>query len=203
MASNDQKKSCCTSFWLSLPQECSCAIDDAIVIIWYWCSAKGPIWLKKSFWNSFWLSWPKDCNGATIFILWTQHSCQWHHMTKSHIAPHFGHLDLKEGSDAIDDTRVMLHLITIIITLEMQWCHWWHLYNHLDLRNALMPLLMLLASCGPRTNGVTWPKETCCLLFICLYLRKMMSFMMLLVSCNTDIDPNSNCFMRAKKPCHI
>ena len=39
-------------------------------------------------------------------------------------------------------------------------------YSHLDLRNAVVPLTVLLASGGTSANGVTWPQKSCCNSFI-------------------------------------
>ena len=63
--------------------------------------------------------------------------------------------------------------------------------NCLGLRNALVPLVMLLALCGARAYGVTWKKRDIAYHCNCLYLRKIMiPFMMLLVSCDTDNEPS-------------
>ena len=68
---------------------------------------------------------------------------------------------------------VMLHLISIILTQEKQWCHCWCFWHHavpipvpvvshdqksnvpyfLDLRNAMVPLTVMLASCDDNTGG--------------------------------------------------
>ena len=120
------------------------------------------------------------------------HWCQWHHMMK----------------------KVILHLISIVLTWEMWWFHWWcHQYhvmltlapmasynqeslvaphfNCLALWNTMVPLLMLLVLCGPESVMSHDQKRHVTYHFHCLYLRKsMMLFMMLLVSCDTDMDPS-------------
>ena len=44
--------------------------------------------------------------------------------------------------------------------------------NCLDLINAMVPFMMLLALCGAGANGFTLPKETFAYHFICIYLRE-------------------------------
>ena len=113
---------------------------------------------------SFSLSWPKGCNGIidnAISIAWHWYSCQWCHMAK----------------------KVMLSLISIILTQGMLWCHWWccwsqvmpvlaqcfyltkksccTYFSHLDLRNAMLVLMMLATSCdaNARVNVNIWPNK--------------------------------------------
>ena len=53
----------------------------------------------------------------------------------------------------------------------------------------MVPLMILLASCDSdgSTNGVTWPKKTCCTFFDHLYVMDaMVPFMMLLASFDGD-----------------
>ena len=84
----------------------------------------------------------------------------------------------------------MLHLILVILTQGMQWCHWcccWsqvmpipepvvshdqksHVAPHfsfLDLRNAMVPVMTPLASChtNTNTNGIPWIKKSSCISF--------------------------------------
>ena len=87
--------------------------------------------------------------------------------------------------------KVMLHLILIILTKGMQWCHWWcclhcliwiltpvmshcqihdvapH-FKYLGLRNAMVPLTILLACYGADTtaNGVNVQKVILYLILI-------------------------------------
>ena len=131
-----------------------------------------------SCYTSFHLSWSKECNGATddaISIMWCQF--QWHHMTNSHVAPHFKCLDLRNimlllvmqlmSHDTDDGTigviwpkKVMLHLN----------------FDNLDLRNAILWLMMLSAAHDSDTsiNSIRWPKKSCCISFWLSQPRKWM-----------------------------
>ena len=112
----------CTSFWLSWSKKCNCHI--------WQCQEPHKMLMPMPMashdqnisCSSFQLSWPKNCLGdvadaITIICHW--HQCNWYHMTK-------------------------LHLISIIFTQGMQWCHF----------------VLLMASCDPKTgaNGITWAK---------------------------------------------
>ena len=146
------KKSHCTSFQLSWPKKFIGAINDTI--------ANGVKWPKKSCCISFQLSWTKECHGAIL--------CHWYHVMlrpvpmaphdqKSHITPHFDHLDLinavvsftislascyaNTGAMGITwcwclcqrnhmTRKLMWHLLLIILTQQMEWCHWWHCLHH-------------------------------------------------------------------------
>ena len=66
-------------------------------------------------------------------------------------------------------------------------------FNHLDPRNAMVPLMIMLVSCNASgsTSGVTWPKKSCCTSFHCLGLWKaLMQLTTALASCGTTIDSN-------------
>ena len=116
-------------------------------------SASGVKWHKRSYKAPFWSFWPKECIGAIdddICVTWCW--CQWHHMIK----------------------KAMLHLISISLTAGMQWCHWQHYwddtnadaygflwpkshvalhFDHLDLRNAMLQLMMLSTSHDDDNNA--------------------------------------------------
>ena len=107
----DQKKSCCSSFWLSwckecggsfekadgimrcqhqfqwnnMTRQCNGAIDSAISITCYLCQSQWQQMTKRSCCISFQPFWCKKWNGAiddAISILWHWHKCQWHNMAK-------------------------------------------------------------------------------------------------------------------------
>ena len=153
------KKSHCTLFQLFWPDKCSCAIHDAIGITWCWCQ-----WhhmTKISCYILFWSPWPIKWNGSIgdiIDIMWHWHQQQWHHMTK----------------------KIMLHIVSIILTYWMQWCYrqyyqhhmmlilvqiltvsndWrvmLHLnFDHLELANAMVLLMMPSVLCHA-TSGIIW-----------------------------------------------
>ena len=115
-----------------------------------------------------WLSWAEKCSCSidnTINITWCQCEHQMYHLT----------------------IKVMLQLI---LTKQMQWCHWWYHWHHMipmlvpvaltwqkchvashfhhyDLTNAMVPLITLFASCDTdkSIHGITKPKELCYTLF--------------------------------------
>ena len=131
-------KSCCTSFQLPLPKEYSGAIFYTFAIMW--CQQQCQCC------TLFWLSWLGECSGAfddATGITWCW--CHWHHLTKSHFASPCDHLDLKmewchwwccwhhmtltPTSVALYDPKVLLHIISVVLTQWIQWCYWqchWH-----------------------------------------------------------------------------
>ena len=139
-----------TPFQPSWPKEYHDTTDA-----WTSCNAgaKGITWPKMSCCISNWLTWPKECNCViddTIGIMW--HECQCHHMTKSHVATHFGYLYLR---------NVMMPSVSCDPDTGANGLTWpkSHVAPHfhcLDLRNAMVPLMMLSAACYASTNGVTW-----------------------------------------------
>ena len=63
-------------------------------------SANGMTWQENPCCTSFQSSWHNKCMGAvdnatTIMCCLCQ--CQWQHMAKSHVAPHFNHFDIRIG----------------------------------------------------------------------------------------------------------
>ena len=126
-----------------------------------YANANGITWPKISC-SSFQLCWPKNCLGDiadAITIIWHWHQCNWYHTTK-------------------------LHLISIIFTQGMQWCNFVLLtascdpnpgangitrakshvaphFDHLELTNAVVALIILLVSCDTDTsmNCITWQKR--------------------------------------------
>ena len=128
----------------------------------------GAILLKKSCSISSWLPWAKECDGAIddiIGITWHQTHCQWHHITKSHVAPHFEYLDLRNVIPwASHDADIGTNGVTWPKNYVVP-----HL-NHLDLRNEVVSLMMPSASIG---TGVMWPKSHVAPHFDCLWLPLM------------------------------
>ena len=89
---------------------------------------------------------------------------------------------------ASHDQKVMLHLISVILSYGRQWCHWWSSQCHMMptpapwcditkrvmlhlvsiiLWNALVWLRLLLVSCDSTAviSGITVPKMSCCTSF--------------------------------------
>ena len=98
-------------------------------------------WPKKLSCISFWLFWLNKCSGAiddASGITWCW--LQWHHMTKS----------------------VMLYLLFIILTWQIEWNHWLHFSHDVTLTPASMalhdqkkPCCTLFQSSWPnKQNGV-------------------------------------------------
>ena len=78
------------------------------------------------------LHWPKEYNGAIddmIGTMWHWYQHQWHHMT----------------------INIMLHIISVVWTKEMLWCHFccWHYVT-------LMPVPMLHLILIVLTEGMRW-----------------------------------------------
>ena len=135
---------------------------------------------KKSCFISFRSSWPNTCNGAiysAIHIIWCQ--CQWCHMTECHVALHFNHLDLMNA---------------MLPSSYDEISHVAPLFSCLDVMNTMLSLMTLLAlvmlsmSCNANTatNGVTWPKKSCCISFWFFVdlTNPMVQFMTLWASCD-------------------
>ena len=147
--------------------------------------------------TSFWLSWCKEYNGAidgasSVTCHW--HQCLWLQITK----------------------KFMLHLIFIVLTWGIQWCNWGyhqcdmplksvltashdpksHVSPHLDwldLRNAVVPLMMLLAAhdTNASLNGITWPECHVAPHFNCFGLRNTVAILtMTVVSCDAKTCAN-------------
>ena len=103
-----------SSFGLSGWRECSGAIFDVSGIMHYQHQYQWHHMTKKSLSTLFWSSWANTCSCTIdnpIGITWCQCQNQMHHMMK----------------------KVMLHLILIIFTKQMQWCHWWCHWHHMVL----------------------------------------------------------------------
>ena len=62
-------------------------------------------------------------------------------------------------SGVISPEKVMLHLISTILTYGMQWCHWWCQYQ----RHHMTPMSM--ASWDADANDITLPKNHVAFLF--------------------------------------
>ena len=132
--------------------------------------SSGITWPKKPCCTSFWLFWPSKMNGAIGDAIMNQVTLvpMALHDKKCHNAPHF-----------------------IVLIWEIQEFHWWchqHYvmltlapmashdrespitpqFNCLDLRNAMMPFIMVFALYAVGANDVTWPKETYAYHFTCL-----------------------------------
>ena len=136
-------------------------------------------------------------------------------MQRCHLWCHQHHMILAPVSVVSHDQNVMLALISVILTYEIQWDHWWCCWHHmmqtpiascdqkyhispyfncLDPRNAVVPLTRPFVSCGANacTNAITWPKMSCALHFNHLDLRnKMVPLTMSSASYNADTSANS------------
>ena len=126
-------------------------------------------WPEKSCCISLLSSWPKECNAISIMwhnvrgsgIMWWWH--QWHHMRKSHIAPHFNCFDIDNAVSIMwywcwcqwcpMIKNVILPLILIILTQGMQWCHWQY-YLHCTILTQI-PVASYDAEAD--ANGIAWP----------------------------------------------
>ena len=177
-------------FKSSWPQEC----NDAIGICYTITGTSGITWPKKSCCPSFQLSCHKEWKAAIDFdfgIIWYQ-CC---HMTKSYIAPHFDHIDVRNARvplawhDADASTNSVkwlknhLHLTLIIFNLnavvvlmiplcdaniDITWpkSHVPHCFNILTWQQ-MVPLNVPSVSYDASTGAksIKWPKESCDTLF--------------------------------------
>ena len=129
------KKSCCTSFQFSWCKKWNGYIENAIGIMWSeWMPVPMvPHGQKCHRTSSFWSSWPKKCNGTTdhaVSIPWCWHQWQWHHVTPMPMASH-------------DQKRYVAPDFSCLM-----------------LRNAMIPLMMLLESFDTDTwaSYIKWQK---------------------------------------------
>ena len=87
-------------------------------------------------------------------IGWYQCWYQWHHTTKkSHVAPHFNCLDLRNA----------MAILMILLAQWDNWCQclWYQMtkkscytsFNCSDLRNAIVPFMIPLASCDANNSA--------------------------------------------------
>ena len=119
---------------------------------------------KVSCCNSFQLSLCKGCSGAienTVAFTGWHHWCQWYQWQIRHATPHFGCYSAKECIGTIHDT--------ISITWHWYQHQWHHMTKNYDvphfswrnLRNALVPLMMLFAAydTGTGINGTKFQKH--------------------------------------------
>ena len=99
-----------------------------------------------------------DTNAGASGITWS----------KSHVIPHFNHIDLQNA-------MVLLVMLAQMASHDQKGNFAPH-FNCLDLRNAMVPLTMLLASCDTSAiaSGFTWPKKSCCTSFWLSYTKKWM-----------------------------
>ena len=142
------KMSCCTSFQLPWPKECSGAIDSTIGLV----PMVVPMMSKKqkmSCCNPFWSSWSKECNGAiadVVHIIWCW--CQWHQMTKSHATPYFNCLNMR---NAVIPLLKLLASYDSAIGITLSWHHCQ--YHHMT------PMPMALCDTDASANGFKWQKS--------------------------------------------
>ena len=135
---------------------------------WHWCQQY--FVTKKSCYTWFWSSWPNKCNGAiddASGIICYSLQCQWHHITKHHVAPYLDNLDQKDVLVPFIMLSVSCDTNTVTNGVTWQKSHVVPHLDCLDLRNAGVPLLMSLVLCNTDVgvSGVTWPKKSCCTSF--------------------------------------
>ena len=132
--SHDHKSPCYTSFH-SWHKECR--VPLMMQLASHGPHANGVTWPEKSC-TSFWLSWLHKCSNViddAIDMTWCWCWCQLHLMTK----------------------KVMLHLLFIILTNQMDWCHWWHCWHHVTLPPASMH--HMTKNFGCTLLQLSWPNE--------------------------------------------
>ena len=158
--------------------------------------------------SSFWLSWDNKYNCAidnVISIKWFQCKYQMHQITKKFMLLLI--LLILDQTNAI--VPLMMPLTTpdagangITSPKSQVTVH----FNHPDLRNLMVPLITLLASCVTDTgsNGITWSKRLCCTFFNCLDLMNAMVLLtMLLTSHDADVSANSVKWLKTSCCTHV
>ena len=84
-----------------------------------------------------------SCNAVAHGITWPKKSC----------CTSFWISWPKECDGAINDVNTAVNGVTWLGS------HAWLHFNHLDLRNTIVPLMMQWAFCNAGTSGITWPKK--------------------------------------------
>ena len=140
---------------------------------------------QKPRYISFWSSWLNECRGAidsTVSFIWWWHWCQWC-VTWPKVMLHliFNYLDL---TNAIVSLMLSASCDADTSANDNTWpkSHATHHLYCLYLTSAVDSLTMPLAGHDTNvgTNGVTWPKMSCCTLFKSSWLNE----------CNAAIDNN-------------
>ena len=141
------RKYCCTSFHLSWPRKCNGTIDDTVVSMWclsQWCHITKRDMLHIL---SFHLSLTKETKVLFMMLL---ASCDtdpngiiWHQ--------HHWYLMMPVG-----------------IVYHDQKSHFISNFDYLDLKNIMVTLGMLTASCDANTSvsGMAWEEKSCCTSFL-------------------------------------
>ena len=121
-------------------------------------------------------------------IVWCQHQCQWHDMTRKVIICNSNLLDLTNAMLLLTMSSASHAVYVNANGSTWPKSHAAPHFNHFDIRNGMMPLMTPSVSCDTSVNGLTWPS---CTSFNCLDLRnKMMSFSMSLAPCYTNTCAN-------------
>ena len=157
------KKSCCTTYWSSWPAECNGTIDDAVGIMW--CQCQWQHMTKESHVTSHFYHLDLRNRIVSLMILWHYVTLVPASMTsndqKFYVVHCVNHLALMNavvlltmtlaphGADAssnsVNDWKVMLHLVSIISTIQTKWCNLKCHKCHVIL--ALVPTATRLKSC--------------------------------------------------------
>ena len=183
---SQQQCQCCTSFQLSWLNKCSCAIDNAIGITWYWWWGQW-YYMQKSCCIFFWLFWPSKWNGT----MWCWHQNQSHYRTKKLCCTSFLLSFLPKFSGTIDDA------IDAGAGADANGITW-----------PKKPCCILFCSSFELTNVVvlsidttTWPKIMLHLVFNYLHLANKMGLLTVSsVSCDPCTD--ANIIILSKISCH-
>ena len=106
-------------------------------------STNGMTWPETSCFTSVQSSWPNKCNDAIDSIACCLYKSQWQHLIKCKVAPHFNHIDKRNGMvpsmmwpvscdwhQCQWHNMTKLHLISVVLTQRIKWwhlqCHWHH-----------------------------------------------------------------------------
>ena len=105
-------------------------------------------------------------------FMWCQ--CQWHHKTKKVMLPFNSIVNIWNAMVPL--IIYWHHVMPVLapIVLHNQKFHAGPHFNHLALRNAMVPLMMPWTSCTADAKGITWPKSHAASQFDYLVLRNGM-----------------------------
>ena len=168
MASQNQKKLCHTSFQLSWPKIYNGVIDHTFIIMWCWLECQLHDMIKNHLAPHFYHLGLRNTVFPLImpFASCDAHWCHYHHMVPTLVPVVWQDVDGSTNGIKWSRNHVEHHFqsslpkesyCTIDKTLRITWCQcqWHHRarkkqcctsFQYLDQRNAVLPLVMQLAS---------------------------------------------------------
>ena len=157
---SQDKKSCCTLFWLFRANKCNYTIDNAISITW--CHFQHQMHQEGHLSPHF--NFLNQTNGVVVLMVPLSSpdadvsGITW---PKSHVVSHF---------DDHDVTNAMVSMTTLTIVpmaSHDQKCYVVPCFSHFDQMNKMVLLTLPLAShnADASANCIKWVKKSCCTSF--------------------------------------